>query len=248
VSTQSRPHRLRLVLVAIAIGAGSSVVAAANEEAPDSKLSREIRGDLERGRYIEARAQAASAANRYPNSGLLQRRLAQSELCYALDLDFRFRQVSEDLRYSKTLKRVVQMLVEPDLSHEPTQSGRELIQESFASASKEILTPRVLDAIDGFHLNSRARFIGSGALVAEYQESLTAAFRALKKASELGDASAELKLTRLWTQVAALVWMQQAKDIREALDLQPRPAMPKAQAGKSDLNDEACARLKQLEE
>ncbi len=169
--------------------------------------ARTVAAALAKLQVAEGLREAEQAVAAHPESGLLQLRLAQAQVCAALDADERLGQVVDNLGLHQGLQRGLSMLRQGgqgplDGKPDAVEAARKAIEAN----AREILTEVTLNAVDRFQTQVRRQVAESGPLVERRNGLLADALETLKSARRLGEDSTELALTDLWVRVVWLLW------------------------------------------
>jgi hypothetical protein len=205
------------LLFALLLSLVTHPAATAEDRAPDDaeRRARLIARLLERGRVGAARVEAEGAVRRFPEAGVLHRRLAQVRLCQVLEQDRALDRAVEAIRQAQAVRRVASVL-----DYAPSAEG--ISAAAFAQALErqrearaKLLTPENLAQIGGFHTRAVLELQAVPPLVVRRHRELLRSREAVAEARRRGDDSAELALTELWTEALALLWRHEAQKLTE---------------------------------
>jgi hypothetical protein len=88
----------------------SPAAAIQEPSSPEARRARPVARALEAGRVSEALLEAEAAVELYPADGPLRLRLAQAELCKAMELDITFQDILQEAVFDLALGRSLRNL------------------------------------------------------------------------------------------------------------------------------------------
>lgn len=180
--------------------------------------ARTIASALAKLRVAAGLREAEEAVATHPDSGLLQLRLAQAQVCAALDADERLGRTVDDLGLHQALQRGLSRLREGGQGPLDGKPGAvEAARKTIEANAREILSEETLQAADLFQARVRRQVAESGPLVERRSVLLADSLRTLKRARKLGEVSTELALTELWVRAICLLWRAEQPVVSERL-------------------------------
>jgi len=174
---------------------------------PEQRRARKILQALEAGRTGEALIEARSAAKQYPMDAVVRRRLAQAQLCSAIELDRRLGAAMEDVAFSQQLEVGLALLRNPI-----TEPRNPANVDKFREFARVADSPSIAQ----FRARVKDRSEETRVLREQRVKELLAATAEAGEARRLGDHSPELALSELWMNAVALLWRDELGELRQA--------------------------------